>query len=155
MLPEKDHQKASEQLACANGHIGASGAAEDSGVVDLRISCNGLTGDEGAHAVTEKEEGQVGVFVLHVQGEGVNVLHQEIGASARCGEAQLLLGGSSAAVTQMVVAKHQNAPPCHKGGKGGVALEVLTHAVRDLQKRLGIFAFGAVAGKGGLAVGRG
>ena len=66
---------------------------------------------------------------------------------------QLALIGHGAAVAQMVMADHRNAPVRKEAGKFVIAADVFLHPVYELDDRADVaFRFPAIAVQGGLSV---
>ena len=116
--------------------LGLEAGAHDDGTVQLpAILAQILPGVERAHAVSQQKVGQVRVQLLGQHGYGVQV--GQYGAVAvRLGKiAVVLLGADGGTVPQMVVSGDQNAPVGQIFRQGAVAVDVLHHAVGQLQHR--------------------
>ena len=129
-------QHPAKGLGYLDQRLGLETCAHDDGTVQLpAILAQILPGVEGAHAVPQQKVGQVWVQLLGQHGYGVQV--GQYGAVAvRLGKiAVVLLGADGCTVPQMVVAGDQNTPVGQIFCQGAVAVDILYHAVRQLQHR--------------------
>ena len=116
--------------------LGLEAGAHDDGTVQFpAILAQILPGVERAHAVSQQKVGQIRVQLLGQHGYGVQV-GKDGAVAVRFGKiAVVLLGADGGTVPQMGVPGDQNAPVGQIFRQGAVAVDVLHHAVGQLQHR--------------------
>ena len=132
----KDCQHPAKGLGCLDQRLGLEAGAHDDGAVQLpAVLAQVLPGIEGTHAVSQQKVGQIRVKLLGKHGHSVQVGQHGAVAVRLSKIAVILFGADGRTVSQMVVPGDQNAPVGQIFCQGAVAVDVLHHAVGQLQHR--------------------
>ena len=121
-----------QRHARAGGGIGSCGAAQHRALQQGSVFGKVQPRDHRAHAVPEQKQRQIGIALFQVKGDGVQVLHQIVITVFGGDESQTGRVLAAFAVSQVVVSADDKAFPGKKAKERQVAVDVLAHAVRDL-----------------------
>ena len=130
----KDRQHPAEGLGKLHQRFGLEAGAHDDGSIQLMaVFAQILPGIKGTHAVAQQEIGHPRVKLFGAHRHGVQV-GQHGAVAVRLGKIAVIVpGADGAAMTQMVVAGDQNAPPGKVFCQRLIPVDELHHAVGQLQ----------------------
>lgn len=112
-------------------------AAQDGGGEALRVAGEIDARHEAAHRVTKDHVGAAGVALVRELAQGMDVLDQDVGPGVEGHVAQLGIARGGLAVADVVVGADNESLVNKVVCKGGVALDMLGHAVDELHDRAG------------------
>ncbi len=111
------------------------GAHQDGGFHRAGIADEIGAAEEGAHGVAHQQQRQMGVLLLQPGVQHIHVVHRRVPGAAVAEIHRRAALGQGLAVAQVVVAHHDDAVTVEEPGKIVITVDVLRHAVDQLQHR--------------------
>ena len=131
--------KGGQEFTRPDQHSGLTTGAHDDGSIQLLpILAEVLTSVEGTHTMAQKEIGQPGIGLFGKLGQAMDVRKNSAVGILIGKIAVVRLGSDGIAVTQMVMAGDQEPPLIEPLSKVLVPLDILHHAVGNLQDSPGL-----------------